>query len=475
MRRFLFSLLSVSFFLPALSVAHAATLTPGDLIKASGPSVYYYGADNKRYVFPTEKTYFTWYAGFDGVRTISDAELGAITIGGNVTHRPGVKLVKITTDPKVYAVDANGTLRWVQSETLAITLFGTQWNKMVDDIPDAFFVNYRLGQPLVSASDYVPGAVRDAASSINVDKRLGVSPAPTPAPTPTPTPSPTPTPTPTPAPTPTYTGTLTSSKSNVKANELLSLLGLALPSSGVSSIKLFFDGQLVRSCEYSPCGTDVRIPSSGTKNAYEPYAEIRWITGQTFTARTSINVEPGISGLTLGITHPEVMPNGTREIVVDVDNSFSARLIDIYIDGVLVRGCNSVQQCRFTDAEPGTLGTVHSVHTVLTDANGFTRQSESKTISVVANPKPEVSVTLGKTSIYVGETVDVTVSAMDADGVTWTEVWVDGSMVRRCAATSCTTVIGPWTSARSITVTGRAQDGRDLVGDGANPASLEVR
>ena len=36
------------------NVASAATLSAGDLIKASGPAVYYSGADAKRYVFPSE-------------------------------------------------------------------------------------------------------------------------------------------------------------------------------------------------------------------------------------------------------------------------------------------------------------------------------------------------------------------------------------------------------------------------------------
>src|SRR5512145_2483213 len=71
--------------------AQAATLNAGDLIKASGPAVYFYAADGKRYVFPDEKTYFSWFVDFSSVKTITDSELAAITIGGNVTIRPGTK------------------------------------------------------------------------------------------------------------------------------------------------------------------------------------------------------------------------------------------------------------------------------------------------------------------------------------------------------------------------------------------------
>ena len=133
-------------------IAQAATLSPGDLIKASGPAVYYYSADGKRYVFPNEKTYFSWFSDFGSVKTITDAELAAILIGGNVTIRPGTKLVKITTDPKTYAVsDRCGTLHWIQSETVAKSLYGDNWAQRVVDVPDAFFVDYEVGSSIATA------------------------------------------------------------------------------------------------------------------------------------------------------------------------------------------------------------------------------------------------------------------------------------------------------------------------------------
>lgn len=134
------------------SMAQAATLSPGDLIKASGAAVYYYSADGKRYVFPNEKTYFSWYSDFSSVVTITDAELAAIMIGGNVTIRPGTKLVKITTDPKVYAVSGTcAMLHWVETEEIAKSLYGNDWATRVVDVPDAFFVDYEVGSSLSSA------------------------------------------------------------------------------------------------------------------------------------------------------------------------------------------------------------------------------------------------------------------------------------------------------------------------------------
>lgn len=127
------------------SAASAATLNTGDLIKASGPAVYYYAADGKRYVFPHEKMFYSWFKDFSSVKTITDGELAAISIGGNVTERPGTMMVKIQTDPKTYAVTLGGVLHWIQSEDIAKALYGTNWNQRIIDVSDAFFVNYTVG------------------------------------------------------------------------------------------------------------------------------------------------------------------------------------------------------------------------------------------------------------------------------------------------------------------------------------------
>jgi len=114
----------------------------------SSAAVYYCGQDGRRYVFPNQKTHDTWYGSFAGVVQLTDAQLAQVPIGGNVTYRPGVRLVKVTTDPKVYAVAAGGTLRWVPTEETAAALYGADWNTRIDDVPDAFFVNYTVGEPV---------------------------------------------------------------------------------------------------------------------------------------------------------------------------------------------------------------------------------------------------------------------------------------------------------------------------------------
>lgn len=150
--RGLFVTMSVlSLFIFPLS-AHAATT--GRLVKIHSDSAVYYTVNGKRYAFPHESVFFSWYSDFHSVATISPDELTKYTLVGNVTYRPGTWLVKIQTDPKVYAVSRFGTLRWVASEHIAATLYGSKWQTNVRDIPDTFFLNYDIGNPITNATEY---------------------------------------------------------------------------------------------------------------------------------------------------------------------------------------------------------------------------------------------------------------------------------------------------------------------------------
>ncbi len=167
---------SVAFTL-VMPIASQAAVTSvfavGDLIKGSGDTVYYFGPDGHRYVFPNSKTYFTWYSDFSKVKQIPDGQLSTIPLGrSNITYRPGKKMVKITTDPKTYVVDQGGILRHVTSEQLAQTLYGLSWKNQIDDVPDAYFTNYKVGTPIQTASDYQPTNVMTLTTSIAQDKQF---------------------------------------------------------------------------------------------------------------------------------------------------------------------------------------------------------------------------------------------------------------------------------------------------------------
>lgn len=157
----------------AQALTSYSDLQAGDLIRGETFSaVYYMGADGLRYVFPNDKTYFTWYGDFDSVKWISDSDLARIQIGGNVTYKPGVRMIKITSDPKTYAVAAGGVLRHVATEEVAISLYGSAWNTMIDDVPDGFFSNYTLGSAISTVGAYDREEETADATSIGHDKGL---------------------------------------------------------------------------------------------------------------------------------------------------------------------------------------------------------------------------------------------------------------------------------------------------------------
>ena len=148
----IFALSGIAAVNPAQAAASA-----GDLIKMEGlDTVYYLGADGKRYVFPNAQTYFSWYSDFSSVVTVPQSELESYRLGSNVTLRAGTKLIKITTDPMVYAVEPGGNLRSIVSEANAITLYGANWASRVIDVPDAFFTNYEV-QADLEAGKYPAG------------------------------------------------------------------------------------------------------------------------------------------------------------------------------------------------------------------------------------------------------------------------------------------------------------------------------
>ncbi|MFA5936126.1 MAG: peptidoglycan-binding protein [Patescibacteria group bacterium] len=139
--------------------------------------VYYCGADGKRYVFPYEETYYTWYEDFSEVTEIHDAVMEAIPIGGIVTHRPGTRTIKVPSDSKVYAISKGGALHWVTDETTAQILYGQDWPTLVRDIPETIFTNYVVN-PSITLANALP-----LTTLIKFPKTGSLS-KPTPAPTP---------------------------------------------------------------------------------------------------------------------------------------------------------------------------------------------------------------------------------------------------------------------------------------------------
>lgn len=145
----------------------------GDLSTQPDTAVYYYASNGKRYVFPNEKVYFSWYPQFSNIKVIPLDQMSLIPIGGNITYRPGSRLVKFQSDSKTYLPTKGGVLRWVASEDVVRTWFGADWSKEVDDISEAFYVNYKFGEPIGSSFDVSLDVVRSSTNSINTHLGFG--------------------------------------------------------------------------------------------------------------------------------------------------------------------------------------------------------------------------------------------------------------------------------------------------------------
>lgn len=133
----------------------------GDLVRGSMSAVYFVAADGKRYVFPDATTYMSWYTNYDGLKRIADDVLSQLPLGGMVKIRPGTVLVKIVSDPKVYAVGPGGSLHWVENEATAVGLYGNAWAVRVRDLDTGFFAGYTLGNSIAEVAYPAGSIVKD--------------------------------------------------------------------------------------------------------------------------------------------------------------------------------------------------------------------------------------------------------------------------------------------------------------------------
>ncbi|EKE01427.1 MAG: hypothetical protein ACD_21C00134G0003 [uncultured bacterium] len=136
-------------------------LSAGLLLRTQASStVFLLGSDGKLHPFPSETVFLSWYSDFSDVVTVETEQIAYYRLGKNVTMRSGTWLVKIQTDPKVYAIETGGVLRHVATEAIANELYGFDmpWKDRVVDIDQVFFNDYTTGDP-ISAAVYPDGSV----------------------------------------------------------------------------------------------------------------------------------------------------------------------------------------------------------------------------------------------------------------------------------------------------------------------------
>ena len=121
-------------------------------MKLSTSNVVYLIDGSSRKTIPSEAVYFSWFASWDSVQTVSQDTLNSYSLSGSATFAPG-SLVKMTNDPKVYVVGEDGKLHWITSQTVAYTIYGADWNQGIVDISFADFTSYPVGTQIQSEHD----------------------------------------------------------------------------------------------------------------------------------------------------------------------------------------------------------------------------------------------------------------------------------------------------------------------------------
>ncbi len=129
-------------------------LPAGTYVKGtSTSSVYYIDTDGTRRPFLDRQTYFTHANSFDGVVTLTDADLAHYPLGKSMLPKAGVVLVKVQSVNAVYAVTEGGVLRWIETEAVAKSLYGNNWADYVIDVPATAWKRFTIGTSVDSAND----------------------------------------------------------------------------------------------------------------------------------------------------------------------------------------------------------------------------------------------------------------------------------------------------------------------------------
>ncbi len=122
---------------------------PGDLIRGySYDTIYLVTKEGGRRPFFSEQTFFTHYSDFSQVKTVTDATLAVLPLGAPVLPKAGVVLMKIQSDPSVYAIEEmNGEVvkRKIPNEAVATAVYGSDWGDYVIDVEPTLYARFVNG------------------------------------------------------------------------------------------------------------------------------------------------------------------------------------------------------------------------------------------------------------------------------------------------------------------------------------------
>ena len=145
---------------PTTPPVNPPELTNGDLIKLETSStVYMITEGNIIRPFFNPTIFHIYERDFSRVRTVTVEEFSSYTLGSMMLPEPGSVLVKVRDDARVYAVQENPEsprtpiIRWLASEEIASSIYGTHWADYVIDVDPAILAAFVPGADITSLED----------------------------------------------------------------------------------------------------------------------------------------------------------------------------------------------------------------------------------------------------------------------------------------------------------------------------------
>lgn len=422
--------------------AGASTSTdPGRLVRLANSSTVYYAYLDRRFAFPDERVFRSWFSSFDQVEIVSPSALAELRLEKSVLYRPG-SLIKVATDPRVYLVTSGGGLSWIKTESVARGLFGDAWASRINDISDAFFSGYYITSTTVHAPEEISleGIRNDPRNLSIAGNQLPVSITPTPSPF-VPTTSTTPV---TPAPSTTTHLTpdivIRSSLPNgVRPNENVRLDAFAtgqIP----QSITITINGLMVRSCGAEVvCSYGFVHPTQSSLTSYQVVAAATYTDGTRINKTYTLPVrDPQAGALRLELSAPEGQtPGGVNIRASWNDPLATVGRITLAVDGLEQKTCYSASTCSISYGIDVPVSSTLAITAWADDTSGQHWITPTSTYKTVTNDHPIVTGGVNAYTVFTGENINVNGQASDGDGVAFVEIWQDDIRVARCDSPAC--------------------------------------
>jgi hypothetical protein len=112
--------------------------------------------NGKRYLYPDDDTFLSWYPDFSLVKTVSDQDVSKTESGGTIAIRPGARRVTDETGAIFYSVGLCAT-RHLIPDAIGNKMYGSNWASDAVVIPAAYWNSVYHDGPALDGTNYPPG------------------------------------------------------------------------------------------------------------------------------------------------------------------------------------------------------------------------------------------------------------------------------------------------------------------------------